>query len=84
MKVLKVGNQRMFDIFTGEGWEKWTRVQVVKDAKEGFLSLRYVKGRHLPASFVKQAASVIIPQKKLILDKQSSSCEGFISRAPIF
>jgi hypothetical protein len=63
MKVLKVGNQRMFDVFTGEGWDKWTRVQVVKDEKVGCLSLRYVKGRHLPASFVKQAASVIIPQK---------------------
>lgn len=78
MKVLKVGNKGLYDVFTGEGWEKWTRVQVVKERKqeidtdegscEGFrtrdiLSLRYVKGRHLPASFVKQAASFIIPQK---------------------
>jgi hypothetical protein len=31
MKVLRVKKFPLFDIFFGEGWENWTRVQVNKD-----------------------------------------------------
>lgn len=64
MKILKAGTHGHFDVFTGNGWKGWTRVQVVKKVVEGKVetSLRFVSGRHLPPSAVKQVASAVIPQ----------------------
>lgn len=41
IKILAGKRNQFFDIFVGEGWENWTRVQIKGDV------LTHVKGRHL-------------------------------------
>ncbi len=60
MKIIKAGTRGYHDIFLGAGWKNWTRVQVLK-TKDG-LGIKFVSGRHLSPSLVKQAASSLIPQ----------------------
>lgn len=43
MKILFGKRKAFIDIFVGDGWENWTRVQIQKDV------LHHVKGRHLTA-----------------------------------
>lgn len=62
MKIIKAGTRGYHDIFFGSGWKNWTRVQVIKVKNES--SMKFVSGRHLSPSLVKQALSVLIPQGK--------------------
>ena len=43
MKILFGKRNAFIDVFIGEGWEHWTRVQLKGDV------LHHVKGRHLTA-----------------------------------
>lgn len=58
MKILQVKKTSFYDVFIGFGWKHWTRVQVVKN--KGETALKFVSGRHLSPSLVKQVASLLI------------------------
>lgn len=43
MKIIKHVHG-MYDVFFGDGWENWTRIQVKKDKHFGRIYINYVAG----------------------------------------
>jgi hypothetical protein len=52
-KILRVKKTNVYDVFSGEGWENWTRIAITSRGCD------YVKGKRLRPNQVKELYNLV-------------------------